>query len=247
MQFEYSYFTSNVSDISQAIIWWCCLIHSAVTEQVLKHSWRFVLLSVHRVVKILVRRDLWRSSGLTSFASWDPWNTRSGQSWLYPCESWKVPRMQISLFPWGNNSMNLLQCCAVLVASPNLPNWNWCPLPLITLSVTTEKSFSPSPSWLLFKQCRLLIVCCLAVLCWTEEAQLPHCSLMANDKPLLPTVLVAPRWTLFSFPTSPSKLDTDSRYALASALHPKCLNESPSLLTSENRYYFILLATEFLH
>lgn len=133
--------------------------------------------------------------------------------------------------PWRNNSMNLLQCCTVLLESPNLHNGNLCPLPLVPLSVAMEKSFAPSPLWLPFKHCRLLIDCCLAALCQTEQAQLPHCSLMANDQPLLPdawTVLVALRWTLSSFSTSPSKLDTDSRYALASAPHRQCLNESPS-------------------
>lgn len=157
-------------------------------------------------------------------------NARSGQPWIYPCKSWKAPRMEISLPPWGNNGMNLLQCCTVLLASPNVPNCNLCPLPFVTLSVTTKKSFAPSPLWLPFKHCRLLIDCCLA-LCQTEQAQLPHCSRMANDQPLLldaPTVLVALRWNISSFSTSPSKLDTDSRYALASAPLQQCLNESPS-------------------
>lgn len=126
MQFEYSYFTSNVSDISQAIIWWCRLVHSAMTELVLKHSWLFVLLSVHRVIKILVRRDLWRLSVLTSCWIGTLASARSDQPWLYSCESWKALRMEITLSPWGNNGMNLLQCCTVLPVSPNLHNWNLC-------------------------------------------------------------------------------------------------------------------------
>lgn len=74
-------------------------------------------------------------------------SARSGQPWLYLCEPWKAPLMKISLSPWGNNGMNLLQCCAVLLMSPNLPNWNLCLLPLVTLSVSVEKSFDLSPLW----------------------------------------------------------------------------------------------------
>lgn len=131
-------------------------------------------------------------------------SARSGQPWLYLCESWKGPMMEISLSPWGNNGMNLLHCCTVLLMSPNLLNWNLCPLSLVTLSVSVEKSFDLSPLWRPFKHCSLLTDCCLS-LCQTEQAQLPHCSLMANDQLLLldaPTVLVALKWTLSSYCTS---------------------------------------------